>query len=294
MAKEKRIKLMIITGISGAGKSAALKFFEDQGYYSIDNLPSQMLINLIDFFSTSEDKINKVAVAVDLRSGYLFEEIFRVLEDLRSRKNITLKIIFLEASKNILMKRYSLTRRKHPLVEDGDIAKGILKEEKEMYRLRELADEIIDTSNLNPKELRLEITERIMGKKERSKLLNITVISFGYKFGMPPNVDIVMDVRFLPNPYYDHELRDLNGKDKKIIDYVVLQEETKIFLRKFEDMLDFLIPYYISEGKHYLGIGIGCTGGRHRSVVISDRIAYYLRLKGYPVKLINKDISKQE
>jgi len=285
------IKLIIITGLSGAGKTEALKYFEDAGYYCIDNLPSYLILNLIEFFSERNRSIDKIAVAIDLRSGYFFDEIYKTLDNLK-KKNIKYKILFLEASKRVLMKRFSLTRRKHPLVENGDVGGGIEKEIEKMYKLRKVSDVIIDTTSLNTKELRLEITERILGNKERSRLLQISLISFGYKYGLPENVDIVMDVRFLPNPFYMDELKDLDGGDEKVVRFVLSRDETKRFILMFEKMMDFLIPNYIDEGKSYLGIGIGCTGGKHRSVVISEKIYDYLKLKGYSIKLFHKDIDK--
>ncbi|MBU2563402.1 MAG: RNase adapter RapZ [Actinobacteria bacterium] len=285
------MKIVIITGLSGAGKTEALKYFEDAGYYCIDNLPAHLLLNLIDYFSMEDRNINKVAFAIDLRSGYFFDEIYKTLDKLNERK-IEYKILFLEASKSAIVKRYSLTRRKHPLVENGNLGSGIEREIEKMNRLREIADVVIDTSLLNSKELRMAITECMMSDVEKSKLLQISITSFGYKYGLPESVDIVMDVRFLPNPFYNEELKDVDGRNKKVIDFVLCWEETKEFLRMFEKMLDFLIPNYIAEGKSYLGIGIGCTGGKHRAVVISDKIYEYLKLKGYSIKLFHKDISK--
>ncbi len=291
MNDEYSIKLIIITGLSGAGKTEALKYFEDAGYYCIDNLPSYLILNLIKFFSERNRNIDKIAVAIDLRSGYFFDEIYKTLDNLK-KKNIKYKILFLEASKRVLMNRFSLTRRKHPLVEDGDVGGGIEKEIEKMHKLRKVSDVIIDTTSLNAKDLRLEITERILGNKERSRLLQISLISFGYKYGLPENADIVMDVRFLPNPFYMDELKDLDGGDEKVVRFVLSRDETKRFILMFEKMLDFLIPNYIDEGKSYLGIGIGCTGGKHRSVVISEKIYDYLKLKGYSIKLFHKDIDK--
>ena len=293
-AKEKkngRIKIVIITGLSGAGKTEALKYFEDAGYYCIDNLPAYLLLNIIDYFSMEDRDINNMAFAIDLRSGYFFDEIYRTLDKLKEMK-IDYKILFLEASKSAIIKRYSLTRRKHPLVEDGNLGKGVEEEIEKMRRLRGIADVVIDTTILNSKELRMAITERMMSDIEKSKLLQISITSFGYKYGLPESVDIVMDVGFLPNPFYNEELKELDGKNKKVIDYVLCREETKEFLNMFEKMLDFLIPNYIAEGKSYLGIGIGCTGGKHRSVVISEKILEYLKLRGYSIKLFHRDISK--
>ncbi|MBM3713408.1 MAG: RNase adapter RapZ [Actinobacteria bacterium] len=288
------VKLVIITGLSGAGKTAALRYFEDAGYYCIDNLPASLLVNLIEFFDKKSHQINKIAVSIDLRSGFLFDEIYGTFEVLK-QKNIKYKILFLEASKSSLLKRFSLTRRKHPLVEDSDLLSGIEKEIEKLYSLREMSDVVIDTSLLTPRELWIEIAETIMSEEDKSKLFQISVVSFGYKYGIPQeSLDIVMDVRFLPNPYYMDDLKDLDGQDKQVIDFVMSNEETKKFLRMFERLLEFLIPNYIEEGKSYLGIGIGCTGGRHRSIVIADRIYDYLKLKGYSVKLTHKDVDKIE
>jgi len=216
------------------------------------------------------------------------------LENLKKQK-INYKVLFLEAAKSIIMKRFSLTRRKHPLVVDGDILSGIEKETEKLYYLREMSDVIIDTSSLSPRELKIEIAERMMSEEEKSNLFQISLVSFGYKFGIPQeSLDIVMDVRFLPNPYYLDDLKSLDGNHEKVINFVMANDESKKFLRMFEKMLNFLIPNYIEEGKSYLGIGIGCTGGRHRSVVIADILYDYLKLKGYSVKLLHKDIDKGE
>ena len=289
--KESKIEIVIITGLSGAGKTEALKYFEDAGYYCIDNLPACLLLNLIDYFSVEDRNINKAAFAIDLRSGYFFNEIYKTLDKLNERK-IEYKILFLEASRSAIVKRYSLTRRKHPLVKNGNLGSGIEREIEKMGKLREIADVVIDTSLLNSKELRMTITECMMSAVEKSKLMQISITSFGYKYGLPESVDIVMDVGFQPIPFYNKELKNLDGRDKKVVDFVLCREETKKFLLMFEKMLDFLIPNYIVEGKSYLGIGIGCTGGKHRSVVLSYKIYEYLKLKGYSIKLFHKDIGK--
>lgn len=294
MKKEKiknNMKIVIITGLSGAGKTEALNDFEDIGYYCIDNLPARLLLNLIDCFSGKDKTIKEIAVAIDLRSGYFFEDIYRTLDKLKERK-IEYKILFLEASKDSIIKRYSLTKRKHPLVENGNIGNGVEREIEKMGRLREIADVVIDTSILNPKELRMAIAEGMGSEVEKGKLLQVSITSFGYKHGVPDNMDIMMDVRFSKNPYYDDELKDLDGKDNKVVGFVLRHDENKRFIMMFERLLDFLIPHYISEGKSYLSIGIGCTGGRHRSVVISDKIYEYLKMRGYSVKLNHRDIDK--
>jgi UPF0042 nucleotide-binding protein len=294
MSKEKiksKMKIVIITGLSGAGKTEALNDFEDIGYYCIDNIPARLLLNLIDYFSVENKTINEIAVAIDLRSGYFFEDIYKTLDKLKERK-IEYKILFLEASKGSIIKRYSLTKRKHPLVENGNIGDGIEIEMGKMERLRKIADVIIDTSILDPKELRMAIAEGMGSEVGKEKLMQISITSFGYKHGVPESMDIIMDVRISKNPFYDDELKDLNGKDDKVIGFVLRHDENKKFITMFEKMLDFLIPNYISEGKRYLSIGIGCTGGRHRSVVISDKIYEYLKLRGYFIKLNHRDIDK--
>jgi len=291
MKEKYKIKLVIITGLSGAGKSEALRYFEDSGYYCIDNLPAKLILSLIDSFADSTKKIDKIALAIDLRSGYFFDEIYKTLEKIKEL-GINYKILFLEASQSVLIKRFSLTRRKHPLVEDGNLDLGIEKEIEKMHNLREISDLIIDTTLLSPKELRITITDNLMSETEKKSQIQISVISFGYKYGIPQNVDMIMDVRFLPNPFYDENLKDLTGEDKEVMHYVLNREETKEFLMMFEKLLDFLIPNYIEEGKSYLGIGIGCTGGRHRSVVISERIYEYLKVRRYSVKLLHRDIAK--
>ena len=295
MVKKKvknRIKIVIITGLSGAGKTEALRNFEDVGYYCIDNLPAILLLNIIDYFSLENRNIERIAVAIDLRSGYFFKEIYKTLDELNEKK-IEYKILFLEASKDVIVKRYSQTRRKHPLVENGNLGEGIEKEIEKMERLRKIADIVIDTSVLNPKELRMTITESMESDIEVSKLLQISITSFGFKHGIPENMDIIMDVRFSTNPFYNEQLKDLDGRNEKVIDFVIQREENKRFILMFEKMLDFLIPNYIVEGKSYLSMGIGCTGGRHRSVVISDRIYEYLKLRGYSIKLNHRDIDKK-
>ena len=288
-----KMRIVIITGLSGAGKTEALRNFEDVGYYCIDNLPARLLLNLIDYFSAEDRNINEVAVAIDLRSGYFFEEIYRTLDKLKEKK-IKYKILFLEASKSVIVKRYSLTRRKHPLVENGNLGDGIKREIKKMSRLRKIADVVIDTSVLNSKELRMAITESMTSDIEKGKLLQISITSFGYKYGTPENADIIIDVRFSKNPFYDKKLKRLNGRDDEVIGFILRSEENKKFILMFEKMLDFLIPNYIVEGKSYLGIGIGCTGGKHRSVVISEKIYEYLKLKGHSIKLNHKDIDKND
>lgn len=291
MKKEEKVKLAIITGLSGAGKSEALRYFEDAGYYCIDNLPAHMILELIDFFSEKNRKVRKIAVAVDLRSGAFFDDIFKVLARLKKEK-VSHRILFLESSKEVLAKRFSLTRRKHPLVEDGDLDSGIEEEIERTHALRERADTVIDTTLLTPKELRIQITDQFMSESEKKGLLQVHIISFGFKYGIPQNADIIMDVRFLPNPFYQEDLKGQTGRNSEVIHYVLFRPETKQFIAIFQDMLDFLIPNYIQEGKSYLCIGIGCTGGKHRSVVIAETVHDHLRAQGISVKMTHRDIEK--
>jgi len=288
--KKKDFEVMIITGLSGAGKTEALKYFEDAGYYCIDNLPPHLLVEITTFFSLKANK--NIALVTDLRSWYFFQEIHGMIEKLKEKK-LKFRILFLEASISTIKKRYSLTRRKHPLVATGSLSNGIKREIKKMEKLKDISNVIINTTLLNSRELRLEIAERLMTGSEKSKVMKISIVSFGYTQGVQENMDIIMDVRFLPNPYYIEELKDLSGKDQKVIDFVLKRTVTKKFLSLFKNMLDFLIPKYIEEGKSYLGIGIGCTGGRHRSVVIAEKINEYLGLKGYSSKLFHMDIDKK-
>lgn len=286
------MKLVIVTGMSGAGKTVALKMMEDMGYYCVDNLP----ISLIEKFAelalgSNQGLSNQVALGIDIRSGQELPLLDKILERW-STDGIPFEILFLDASDEVLLKRYKETRRNHPLAGAGRIDEGIKKERECLAFLKKQANVILDTSMLLTKELRQEL-EKIYMEDGTYDNLFVTVMSFGFKYGIPADADLVFDVRFLPNPYYVENLRPKTGEEKEIQDYVKQGGTADIFLGKLYDMLDFLIPNYVLEGKNQLVIGIGCTGGKHRSVTIANAVYEHLKQqKGLGVKLYHRDIEK--
>ncbi|CAM0496529.1 RNase adapter RapZ [Thermoanaerobacter kivui] len=284
------MRFVIITGLSGAGKTQALKAMEDMGFFCIDNFPPALIPKLADLFYQSKN-IDKVALGMDLRGGQFFEDIYSSLEFLK-KNNYDYEIIFLEASDEVLIKRFKETRRKHPLSEEGRIVDGINEERKRLAEIRKIANSIIDTSNLTSSQLKEELSNIFLkGKKFKGIIINI--MSFGYKYGIPLDADLVFDVRFLPNPFYIEELRPLTGNDEKVKEYVMKWEEAKEFLKKLGDMIEFLIPYYIREGKSQLVIAIGCTGGKHRSVTIANALYELLKSDDYFVIIHHRDIGEE-
>lgn len=281
------MEFVIITGLSGAGKSQAMKAMEDIDFYCMDNLPPQLLPGFAELCYESKRNIKKVAVVVDIRGGKFFDALFNSLDKLKN-KGLKYRILFLDASDTVLIKRYKELRRPHPLSVNGRIIDGITKERKLLEEVKGKSDYIIDTSNLTIGMLKEEI-RKIFVEGEESKKLTISVVSFGFKYGILLDADLVFDVRFLPNPYYIEELKKYTGNDKNVRDYVLKWEQTKIFISKLIDMLDFLIPYYIKEGKTQLVIGIGCTGGKHRSVAIADVLYERLLEKGNRVILNHRE-----
>ena len=281
------MKFVILTGMSGAGKSTAIKMMEDIGYYCVDNLPIALLEKFVELSSLQETaELQKVAVGIDIRNGQALEEMRDVLARIK-KKQVHYEILFLDAEDSVLVKRYKETRRNHPLSGGDRVDKGIEEERKRLAFLN-----IIDTSQLVTRELKAEL-DKIFVQNQDYKNLFITILSFGFKYGIPADSDLVFDVRFLPNPYYVEGLRAKTGNDKEIQDYVFQYEEAHTFLDKLEDMLNFLIPNYIAEGKNQLVISIGCTGGKHRSVTLAN--ALYERLsgqKGYGLKIEHRDIGK--
>ena len=286
------MKFVILTGMSGAGKSTAIKMMEDIGYYCVDNLPIALLEKFVELSSLQETaELQKVAVGIDIRNGQALEEMRDVLARIK-KKQVHYEILFLDAEDSVLVKRYKETRRNHPLSGGDRVDKGIEEERKRLAFLKESADYIIYTSQLLTRELKAEL-DKIFVQNQDYKNLFITILSFGFKYGIPADSDLVFDVRFLPNPYYVEGLRAKTGNDKEIQDYVFQYEEAHTFLDKLEDMLNFLIPNYIAEGKNQLVISIGCTGGKHRSVTLAN--ALYERLsgqKGYGLKIEHRDIGK--
>ncbi len=278
---------LVITGMSGAGKSQAMNVLEDRGYYCMDNLPPALLTSFANLCLESEEEIDKVAVVVDIRSGEFFDHLFKGLQGLNDM-GIYHKILFLDAQEDILVKRFKELRRPHPLNPEGSIIEGIGEEKKLLYDIKRRADHIIDTSNLTLGMLKEKIN-RILSRGEKDRSISVSIISFGFKNGTLLDGDLVFDVRFIPNPYYIPELKELNGTDQTVKDYVLKWPQTKIFISKSVDMLEFLIPHYTVEGKTQLIVGIGCTGGRHRSIAISEEIGSILRKDGHRVSVEHRD-----
>lgn len=285
------MRFVIVTGMSGAGKSTAMKMMEDIGFFCIDNLPIQLVDKLVEFYEKFESNIDKVAIGIDIRDKEGLEHIESTLTSLTEKK-VLYDILFLDAENEVLIKRYKETRRNHPLAGRERIESGIVQEREKLEFLKENATYIIDTSQLLTRELKLEL-EKIFVQNQDYKNLFVTILSFGFKYGIPSDSDIVMDVRFLPNPYYVDGLRAKTGNDKEIQDYVMQFEDAQVFLDKLEDLVKFLIPHYIEEGKNQLVISIGCTGGKHRSVTLANEL--YKRLqseKDYGLKIEHRDIAK--
>lgn len=283
------MEFVIVTGMSGAGKSTALKMLEDMGYFCADNLPVPLVEKFAELALGAESEYKKVALGIDIRTGKGIGDLQKVLEHL-SAKGIPYKIMYLDSADAVLLKRYKETRRSHPLARDGRIEDGIRTERNELKFLRARADFILDTSTLLTRELRSEMERIISGNVEYQNIF-ITILSFGFKHGIPVDSDLVFDVRFLPNPYYVDELRYRTGKEKDVQDFVMKTETGHIFLKKLEDMVEYLLPNYVAEGKNQLVISIGCTGGKHRSVTIAEKLAEYLHQHSeYGLKLEHRDI----
>lgn len=285
------LQLVIITGMSGAGKTVAMQSFEDMGYFCVDNMPSSLLPKFWELVKES-GKLTKIALVIDLRSRAFFEEIMSAIGTMDNTSFITTKILFLEASDEELVSRYKETRRTHPLAMDGRIMDGIRTERALLADIKGRAQMVIDTSDVTPRQLR----EKIMSsfKTDDTQLFRVEVVSFGFKYGLPIDADVVMDVRFLPNPHYIDNLRPLTGMDKPVYDYVMQQSETELFYRKFIDLLEYVLPGYKKEGKNNVTIAIGCTGGQHRSVALSERIGRQLIADDYKVNISHRDKGKRK
>lgn len=282
------MKILIITGLSGAGKSEVLNILEDRGFYAMDNLPPALLLDFVKLFEKAQNIIEKAAIVLDIRSGEFFTDLFENLDILKER-GVEYEILFLDSSDQILIKRFKELRRPHPLNLDGSIIDGIRKEREILKKVREKADYILDTSELSRSVLQSEILD-IFIEGEESKDVTISIISFGFKRGIPLDLDLLFDVRFLPNPYYIDDLKPQTGNDKPVSDYVMKWDEAKIFFNKLKDMIEFLIPYYTREGKTQLIIGIGCTGGQHRSVTLANELYNYLRERNFKTTIEHRDI----
>ncbi len=280
-------RFVIITGLSGAGKSEAVRAFEDLGFFCVDNLPPMLIPKFAELAAQSEGKIDKIALVVDIRSREFFDKLFTALDALEVM-GVEYEILFLEASDEALVRRFKETRRRHPLSSEGGIIEGISEERRKVGEVREKATRIIDTSNITPKQLRERIVASFV-KLSPKKGIDVIVMSFGFKHGIPIDADLVFDVRFLPNPYYVDALRPLTGESEAVREYVFRSRVTGVFLHKLFDLMTFLLPQYTKEGKAQLIIGIGCTGGRHRSVAIANRLTGFLREQGYSVTAEHRD-----
>lgn len=284
------MECIIITGMSGAGKTTTLKIFEDMGYFCVDNLPISLIPKFIELCDKPNSEIKRVALGIDIRGGKIFQDFFDYISKM-GNNTVSFKILFLDCLDKIILKRYKETRRNHPLSMEDRLINGILKERKILADIKKNSDYIIDTSYLLTRELKLKIND-IFIKNENFESIIINILSFGFKYGVPSDIDLVFDVRFLPNPFYIDDLKLKTGNDKLVNDYVMKFEESKIFLDKLIDMVKFLIPNYIKEGKNRLVIGIGCTGGKHRSVTLANQLFYALESFKHNIFICHRDVDK--
>ena len=278
-------ELVIITGMSGSGKASVLKAFEDLGYYCVDNLPVGLIPRFAELVGQSSE-IERTALVVDVREGRQLAELPAIVKSVR--RIISTKVIFLEASDAVLVRRYSETRRPHPLGANTTVKASLAAERKHLRHIRDLSDLVIDTSKFNVHELRAHITE-LFHKKENGRNILVSCVSFGFKHGVPDDADLVFDVRFLPNPHFVPEFRPLTGRHPKVAKYIRSFPQTAEFIQRISDLLVYLLPHYIHEGKSYLTIAFGCTGGQHRSVMIAEDVAKRLKKAGYRIKVVHRD-----
>lgn len=284
------MRFVIVTGMSGSGKRTAMKMLEDVGFYCVDNLPVSLIEKFVELISVPGGEISKVALGLDVRADQAFADTTRILNGLKE-KGYKFEILYMEADEKTLIKRYKESRRVHPLSADGMVEDGVRREKEVLSEIRSRADYVIDTSNLLTRELKEEL-DRIFVKNEAYNSLMITVMSFGYKHGIPADADLVFDVRFLPNPFYIDELKHKTGNDREVQDYVMSFPEAEQFMGKLTDMLCFLIPNYVKEGKNRLVVAIGCTGGKHRSVTLANALYDRMRDRGqYGIKLFHRDVT---
>lgn len=282
--------VVVITGMSGSGRTQALHVFEDMGYFCIDNLPPRLLLQLAELVGINSGVGRHLAVTCDLRSQGLFDEITDSLQQLRDHE-ITCQVIFLDTSDEVLMRRYDENRRRHPLAQPGEsLASAIARERRQLAAVRDFSDLVIDTSSLPIKDLRARL-RRTFSELTDQQLMEVSVFSFGFKHGMPVEADLMIDVRFLPNPFYDPQMRTMTGNDPLVRDFVLNNEVTRRFLDAWESLLDVAMPGYVAEGKSHLSIAVGCTGGQHRSVAIANATADYLQRGGYHVSLSHRDLA---
>jgi len=291
-ANDNERDLVLITGMSGAGRTEAIHTFEDLGYFCIDNLPPALLDQLVELAALPGSRIRKVAVVCDVRGGVFFEDLIAAIDRLEERGNHP-RILFLSADDRTLVRRFKETRRRHPLAEVGSVASGIAEERRRLEAIERRADFRVDTTDLPPQDLRALIREEFVPAGHENQMM-VTVSSFGFKYGVPIDADIVMDVRFLPNPHYIDRLRPKTGLDRPVRAYVLEKPETAVFLDRWLPLVEFLLPNYLSEGKTALHIALGCTGGKHRSVVLAERTAEFIRQDGYTVAVTHRDIARDK
>lgn len=286
------MRFVVVTGMSGGGKTTAMKMLEDAGFYCVDNLPVSLVEKFLELIAVPESEINKVALGLDVRTDMYVEDAKKILRQVKE-KGYPVEILFMDGDDSVLIKRYKETRRVHPLAQDGRVEDGVKRERQILEDIRKDADYVIDTTNVLTRELKAEL-DRIFVQNEEYNSLMVTVMSFGFKYGIPVDADLVFDVRFLPNPYYVDALRPKTGNDKEVQDFVMNSAESEEFLKKLEDMIAFLIPNYVKEGKNRLVIAIGCTGGKHRSVTIANALHDRLKDQGeYGIRLDHRDIEKK-
>ena len=285
---QKSVRVVVVTGLSGSGKSTAIKAFEDIDFFCVDNLPVLLLPDFLKLREEATEDLRQIALGMDIRERLFLESYPEIFAELRHR-GTKLEILFLEAIDDVLQRRFSQTRRKHPMSEIGTVVEGIKAEREKLKDLKEMATRVVDTSSTNVHELKRMIT-RLYAVLPDSEALNLHLLSFGFKHGVPTEADIVMDVRFLPNPFFVNELGELDGTHEAVVRFVEQQEQTQLFLDKFTDLVNYLLPRYSEEGKNYLTIAIGCTGGKHRSVVIVEKLKELLVGQGYPISVSHRDM----
>nr|WP_296481434.1 RNase adapter RapZ [uncultured Acetatifactor sp.] len=286
------MRFVVVTGMSGGGKSTALKMLEDAGFYCVDNLPVSLVEKFAELVSMPGSEVSKVALGLDVRSDQSFEDATKILESLKAT-GYALEILFMDADENVLIKRYKETRRVHPLALEGRVEDGVRAERRVLENIRKNADYVIDTTDLLTRELKEEL-DRIFVENAEYNSLMVTILSFGFKHGIPSDADLVLDVRFLPNPFYIEDLKHKTGLDREVQDYVMGFPEAVEFMEKLTDMIQFLVPNYVKEGKYRLVIAIGCTGGKHRSVTLAGELYKRMKDRGkYGIKLHHRDVNKQ-
>jgi UPF0042 nucleotide-binding protein len=284
------LEIFIVTGLSGSGKSVAIHALEDNGFFCIDNLPALLIPKFIDLCEGYEEEIKWIALGIDLRGGQFLQSWPAVLAEMRAAGH-HVQVLFFDASDEVLLRRFNETRRPHPLASQGSIQEGVTRERKALEGMRELADKVIDTSDLNVHQLKRQMEENFCQIPD-SRRMAVFLTSFGYKYGIPHDTDIILDVRFLPNPYFVHELRGKSGLESEVEEYVLKDEETRTFLDRVCALLEFTLPLYEREGKSTLTLAFGCTGGRHRSVVLVEELAKRLNPDQFPIHIKHRDIDK--